>query len=488
MARSDLLSNSGLISKGIGLGTWGLVTLPLWGALVAPFTLAWLVLLFNAYWLVRSSMLGFGAIVSYRRLRQAERTDWLGLAQRQPGFDQAHHLIMIPTYKEEDAVLAETLDHLVRQDFPNERIAVVLAFEARDPGAPARAARLLARYRARFGQMWALFHQIRPGEVAGKSSNLAWAAPRARTLLLRRGIDPSKVLVTICDADSRLHAKYLSALAHDHLSDPDRAERLYQPALLFHANLDRLPPPLRATNSAYSAWSLARLALGSRLVLQSTYSLPLSLAHRVGYWDPDVICEDSRICFKVLQHEGESARVHPIYLPVLADAAEGATPWDTMVAHYQMIRRWAWGASDVPYVLRGAFASGRGVRSPLGPVIGFVEDHLTWPTHWFLITLGTKALPYLAPAIVASPEGALLISAGGFLLSLCLPFIIIAATIDLMLRGGPRDLGEWAGELIGWALMPVITLVLTCLPALDAHTRMLLGRGIGYTPTPKFAR
>ena len=52
MGRSDLLP------KVIGLGTWGLVTLPLWGALVAPFTLAWLVLLFNAYWLLRSSMLG----------------------------------------------------------------------------------------------------------------------------------------------------------------------------------------------------------------------------------------------------------------------------------------------------------------------------------------------------------------------------------------------------------------------------------------------
>jgi len=481
------MGRTALLPKAIGLGTWGLVTLPLWGAFVAPWTLAWLVLLFNAYWLMRSSMLGIGAIVSYARLRRAEKTDWLALARSKVGFDGLHHLVIIPTYKEDDAVLAETLDYLVRQDFPAERVAVVLAFEARDGGAPSRAARLLARYRSRFGKMWALFHQIQPGEVAGKSSNLAWAGPRARTLLMRQAIDPDSVLVTICDADSRLHPKYLSALSHDHLADPEQTDRLYQPALLFHANLDRLPPPLRATNSCYSAWSLARLALGSRLVLQSTYSLPLALVHRVGYWDPDVICEDSRICFKVLQQVGESARVHPIFLPVLADAAEGATPWDTMVAHYQMIRRWAWGASDVPYVLRGALQSG-GVRMPLGPVIGFVEDHLTWPTHWFLITLGTKALPFLAPAIVASPEGALLISAGGFLLSLCLPFIIVAATIDLMLRGGPRDIGEWAGELIGWSLMPVINLLLTCLPALDAHTRLLLGRSLGYVPTPKFAR
>ena len=59
---------------------------------------------------------------------------------------------------------------------------------------------------------------------------------------------------------------------------------------------------------------------------------------------------------------------------------------------------------------------------------------------------------------------------------------------DLILRGGPRDPVEYSGELIGWALMPVITLILTSLPALDAHTRLLLGRGLGYKPTPKFAR
>lgn len=481
MARTELLP------KVMGLGTWGLVTLPLWGAIVAPVGLAWLVLFFNAYWLMRSAMLGIGAIVSLIRLRRSEKVDWQSLASEQPGFEQLHHLVIIPTYKEEDAVLAETLDHLRRQEFPADRISVVLAFEARDAGAAARAARLLARYRSHFGQMWALFHQIRPGEVAGKSSNLAWAAPRARTLLQHRGIDESQVLVTICDADSRLHAKYLSALTHDHLSDPAHADRMYQPALFFHANLDRLPPPLRATNSAYTVWSLARLAISSRLVLQSTYSLPLALAHKVGYWDVDVICEDSRICFKVLQQVGESARVRPIYLPVLCDAAEGATPWKTVIAHYQMIRRWAWGASDVPYVLRGAFGQG-GVRAPLGPAIGFVEDHLTWPTHWFLITLGTKALPFLAPAMVASPHGEMLISAGGLLLALCLPFIVVAATIDLLLRGGPRDVGEWAGELVGWALMPLITLVLTSLPALDAHTRLLFGRGLGYKVTPKFAR
>src|SRR4029079_3163644 len=116
------MDRSHLLPKAIGLGTWGLVTLPLWGALVAPWTLAWLVLLFNGYWLLRSSMLGFGAIISYARVRRSERTDWRALAQAQAGFEALHHLVIIPTYKEDDGVLAETLDYLVRQDFPAARV------------------------------------------------------------------------------------------------------------------------------------------------------------------------------------------------------------------------------------------------------------------------------------------------------------------------------------------------------------------------------
>ncbi len=472
---------------GVGLGTWALVTLPIWGALLAPLALAWALLAFNAYWLMRSVLLGGGAVVGFFRLRRAERTDWLAQAGAHPGFADLHHLVLIPTYKEDDEILAETLNYLERQDFPRERISVVLAFEQRDPDAARRAERLLRRFRPRFGHCWAVFHQLRAGEVAGKSSNLAWAAPRARTLLVRQGIDPTLVLVTVCDADSRLHPKYLSAVAAHHLADPSRADRLYQPALLFHANLNRLPPPLRATNSAYSAFSLARLSLGRRLVLQSTYSLPLELAHAVDYWDPDVIPEDSRICFKVFRARGDRAQVRPIYLPVLADAAEGPTPWDTIVAHYQQIRRWAWGASDVPYVLGGLLPR-NGAWPRLEAIVGFVEDHLTWPTHWFLITLGTHLLPILAPQMAASHNGEVLLSLSGTLLAACLPWIVVAAVVDLLLRGGSRDPMEWVGELVGWAMMPVIALALTALPALDAHTRLLLGRRLGYQTTPKLAR
>lgn len=473
----------------VGLGTWALVTLPVWGALLAPLVLAWAILLFNTYWFFRSASLAVGAALGYVRLRRSERVDWLARAQSQPDFERVHHLIVIPTYRESDQVLRATLDRLVAQDFPRDRVEIVLAFEARDPLASARADRLIRAYRSRFGHFWALFHPTRPGEVAGKSSNLAWAGPRALQLLERRGIAVSNVLVTVCDADSLLHPRYLSALTFSHLSDPGRADHLYQPALLFHANMDRLPPLLRISNCAYSAWSLARLSTGSRLVLQSTYSLPLELCRAVGYWDPDVIPEDSRLCFKVFLLRGAPARVQPIYLPVLADAAEGATTWETMVAQYRQIRRWAWGVSDVTYILAGMLRMVVAGRRPrLAPVVGFIEDHLSWPSHWFLITLGLHLPPLLAPVFAHSPNGAGILALASMVITASLPCMLVAIVVDRLLRGRPGKPLEWLYELAGWFLLPVLALAFVALPALDAHTRLLFGRSLNYQPTPKFAR
>ena len=127
-----------------------------------------------------------------------------------------------------------------------------------------------------------------------------------------------------------------------------------------------------------------------RLVTQSTYSLSWKAVSEVGYWDVDVIPEDSHMCFKVLFHFGQRVKVRPIFLPVYADAAEGATLRRTLENQYHQILRWAWGVSDIPYVV---YRRVRRARPGAGAlrimrVVWYVEEHLMWPSHWFLLTLG----------------------------------------------------------------------------------------------------
>jgi hypothetical protein len=246
---------------------------------------------------------------------------------------------------------------------------------------------------------------------------------------------------------------------------------------------------LRAVNSVFSLYSLARLAAGHRLVPQSTYSLSWTAAAAVDFWDPDVIPEDSHMFFKLWLRLGRRVRTRAIYLPVWADAAEGATLQGTLTTHYRQIRRWAWGVSDIPYIVQGAW---RARHIPwyvrLARVGWYIEEHLVWPSHWFILTLGGAIPPLLNPAHAATAAAAQQAATVGHLLSFCAPALILAILADLLLRPrAPKGVGllDTALGLVGFAALPVTSLVLSAAPALDAHTRLLLGRPLGYQVTEK---
>ena len=69
--------------------------------------------------------------------------------------------------------------------------------EERDPSALATATALLAQYQSRFATMEYTIHPAcLPGESAGKSSNVSWAAHRIMSIYT----DRCDVLVTVLDS------------------------------------------------------------------------------------------------------------------------------------------------------------------------------------------------------------------------------------------------------------------------------------------------
>ncbi|HZS00235.1 MAG TPA: glycosyltransferase family 2 protein [Chloroflexota bacterium] len=475
-----------------GALTWGLITAPVWGAVLAPAKWAWLATAFSLYWLYKSLSVAVSATLAYRRLELARSHDWLSAVQRRPGWRNVHHLIVFPCYTEPLSVLADSLQHLVEQDYPRDRISVLLAFEERETGAPAKARQLQEMFAGQFANLWTTFHPDRPGEVWGKSSNLAYAVPWARRALAAdAAIHLGRVLVTICDADARLDARYLSALTWRYLEEPDAEYVLYQPVVFFHANIRRLPLPLRILNSMYSVMQLSRMLVGFRLITQSNYSLPLELCHRAGYWDVDVIPEDSHMFFKALFRCGERVRVVPLFVPVWSDAAEGACWWRTVLSHYRQARRWAWGISDVPYLLWQAARERRGRMAPRYiHAAHYAHEHFLWPSHWFWLVGSFNLLPFLAPSFAASHIGRDLAELSSAAYTACLPSLLVLVWLNWKLRppGGSRSLREVVDFVAAWVCLPVVGFALVALPAVDAHSRLLLGRYLRYQVTEKQGR
>lgn len=469
--------------------SWFLITMPLWLSFWHPALVAYLIITFDVYWFYKSVTLVFFAIRSFISLSTHTAIDWLTLAQKLPHFRDIWHVIIIPEFREPQHILRRTLENLARQDYPKERIIVVLATEAKDPNSVATGKMLKSEFLGKFGHFLVTRHVLAKGEITGKSSNMAWASKRAVQFLKNKRISLDWVTVTSCDADALLHPKYLSSLSFHFLNDKDRPYHFYQGAILFYNNIWRIPLPNRFLNTLNSIWNLALLSQKGKLINFSTYSLSLATAVRVGYWSPDVIPEDYHMFFKAYFALGERVSTRPIFLPILVDAAESHGFFPTLVNQYEQAKRWAWGISDVPYVIRGVILHEE-IRflDRLRRLLMILEHHIFWPANWFLLTIGSSIPPLVNPLFARTVLGHNLSRISSSILTLSTIFLVAVFIIDWRIKPPkPKEYPLWKIPLLylQWLTLPVISFFLSALPGLDAHTRLMLGKRLEYRVTEK---
>lgn len=473
----------------IPLLSWLLITMPLWLSFWHPALVAYLIITFDVYWFYKSFMLAVNAIKSYVTLNAHIKVDWLSKAKESVFYTKLFHVIIIPEYGEPVHVLKRTLENLANQDFPKDKMIVVLATEKKDPNAETTAAILAKEFGKKFGRFLVTRHQLTGGEVAGKSSNMAWAAKGLTAKLKQWGIPTEFTTITSCDADALFHPKYFSCLSYKFLSDPDRNYHFYQGAILFYSNIWRIPLPNKVFNTMSSIWNLSLLSQTSRFINFSTYSLALETAVSSGYWSVDVIPEDYHMFFNVYFHMGQKVRTESIFLPVLMDAAEGHGFMNTMVNQYRQYQRWAWGVSDIPFVVRGVFLHNElPLWDRIRRVLLLLEHHVFWPANWFILTIGSTLPPLVNPAFARSVLGHNLSQLSSGILTLSFIFILVVIVIDWRIKPPrPKEYAAWKLPFLylQWLTIPVISFFLSALPGLDAHTRLMLGKRLEYKVTEK---
>jgi len=472
----------------IPLTSWAFITMPLWLSFWHPALVAYLIITFDIYWFYKSFTLGYSAIKSYLTMQAHIKVDWLTKAKTLKTFKKCKHIIIIPEYKEPLHILRRTLDNLCLQDIPKEKLIVVIATEAKDGDADATGVLMQQEYGTKFGAFIVTKHTLTPGEIVGKSSNMAWAAKEI-VRLLGSSLDIPYTTITSCDADAMLHPKYFSYLSYTFLTDTKNPYHFYQGAILFYSNIWRIPMPNKLFNTINSIWNLSLLSQPSRFINFSTYSISLKTIIDVGYWDVDVIPEDYHLFFKVYFAKGSQVRTEGIFLPVLVDAAESHGFFKTVVNQYEQSKRWAWGVSDIPFVIRNAFLHTNIPRvDRLRRVVMMLEHHIFWPANWFLLTIGSTVPPLINPAFGRTVLGHNLAQLSSSILTLSTIFLVIVFIIDWRIRPPkPKDYAAWKLPFLylQWFTLPIISFFLSALPGLDAHTRLMLGKRLEYRVTEK---
>lgn len=493
-----------------------LISALVWGYVWFPSELAIALLLFDVYWLWKSWTIAYHVVKGVRLMRRYTDTDWRReygrVARRDPfvlPWDGVRHVVIIPNYKERPEKLRATLRALAACRGAQESIIPVLAMEEAEPDAHRKAAALADEFRSAFPAFLCTFHPAGlPGEVRGKSSNEAWAARRAyEALVVERGMDLDNLTVTSCDADTIFPSAYFECLTFFFATDPRRYRLFWQAPIFFYNNIWRVPAPLRVPNALSGLIHLSRLSRRRRVLFsQSTYSLSLRMAHEVGYWDTDVIPEDWHMFLKCFYTLGGAVDVQPIHLPLGNDGALSSTAKSTYVNQYLQVRRWAWGAVDVPYAALHALRRREiPLRRRLLRFWYFFENHLMWSTQWFFITLG-GLIPWAYGELTGDilvppwfyvknllgqpsfyPDWLGWLSITTLILTPCLLIYLLLIAVDSRLRPPAPPLSRLQKVIshLVWLATPPITFFFSALPALDAQLRLLLGKRMEYRVTEK---
>jgi len=480
-----------------------------WTVLITPVAIAFLIrladptklwllgigaILLDIYWFGRTALTVRAIHLSLGELRRTESIDWwqrcreLRVPEGAPHPEQVVHCALIPTYTESYEVLRGTGEALAGQNFPEQQRVVAIITRVSDTGGWENVARLHEEFGDRFRAFLHIKDPLLPGIVVGKSAAMSYGGPVLKRACDEMGLDPRTTIVTDLDSDFRLHPQYFAYITAQFCAAADRLTSIWQPVPVFLNNLWRVPAAVRVMATAATQWQMFLHQNPHRLVMFSSYSMPLQLLDEVGYWDNDVIPEDSRFFWKSFFRYGERLNVRPAFITVNGDAPRAHDYAASHVSQYNQIKRWAWGVTDIPYVIT------RMLHHPEIPwrlrarrFMHLVFNHLTWTTLPVLLFFG-GLLPALIDLDYSLSTAATVIGyATTGILTLTLSNTLLLILVDHRMCPKPAAWPWWRRR---WAdmqlfLYPVVGLALSVIPALESQTRLMFAAYLEYKVTEK---
>lgn len=472
-----------------GILIWTTFALAIITSFFAPAIAAVFIIIFDLYWTLRVLYFMIYVIVAYRKYKKALATDWKAELEKIEDWEKIYHVVMLPTYKESVEILQTALRAVAGQ-YRSDRMIVVVGGEEGDEQHFMRNKRILEEEFG--GKFEKLLFTVHPrgieGEIPGKGSNMKWMAGKVREVIDEMEIPYENIIISAFDCDTVAHDKYFYHIAHTYLTVENPTRTSFQPVVLFSNNIWESAAPVRIAAFGTTFWLMGELVRPERMWTFSSHSMPWQMLVDVGYWEPDLVSEDSRIFLQGLLHYNGAYRVTPVFLPVYMDAVSGDNYIQSLWALYKQQRRWAWGVEHLPYMI-AQFKKRKEIsfKTKAKFIFNHIEGMYTWATAPVLIFL----LGYL-PFFVAKNHPTALIANSPFTLEWMMRIatggVFVSAFLSLfLLPRRPKDVRStnWLVMILQWMLLPITFTIFGALPAIDAQTRFMLGKYLGFNVTKK---
>lgn len=483
-----------------GALSWTTLFLAVFLSWQRPVWVSYFIITFVIFWLFRTLYLAFHLRWGFWRMQKNQKTDWLkkldGLCKyslKIGHWRDLYHLVLLPSLGEPVELIMESLQSLIAADYPKEKMIVVLSLEERaGPERKSVAKAIKKEFKGRFFKLLVTLHPAGlPGEMTCHGSNDAWAAKQAKELI----IDPlkiayEKVIVSSFDVDTKVSKGYFGCLSFYYLTSKSPTRTSFQPIPLYVNNIWQAPVFSRNLAFSNTFWQIMCQERPEKMITFSSHAMSFKALVDVGFKQTNVVSDDSRIFWQCFLKYNGDYKVVPIFYPVSMDANVAPSFWQTMINVYKQQRRWAYGVGDIPYFLFGFWKNKKiGLRKKAALAFELIEGHWSWATASILIfTLGWLPIVLGGQEFSHSLLAFYLPKIAGRLMTLAMIGLIFSIYFSLLLL--PPSLsfyGRWKIVVftLGWFLLPLMMIFFASLPALDAQTRWMLGRYMGFWVTPK---
>lgn len=391
--------------------------------------------------------------------------------------------VIVAVYNESYEVLEPTIKSVIDTSYNNDQLVILIAYEERGGSSTEATVRKLE---SKFGSKVKAFHLVEhpsdiENEVVGKGGNITYAGRYLKYWLDSQGVGYDKVIVTTLDSDNRPHRSYFDYVTYEYIVRDNRKHLSYQPVSLFMNNIWDAPAPMRVVATGNSFWNIISSVRPHTLRNFASHSQPMDALVEMDFWSTRTVVEDGHQYWRSYFHFDGNYSVAPIYVPIYQDAVLSETYKKTLKAQFIQLRRWAYGASDIPYVASLVLTKKRTV--PFGPAIArlirLIDSHVTLASVAILISFGgwiplminsesvRSVAAHQLPDVISILQRFMMI---GLFITIFLAFRMLPPRPERYRRH------RTVGMLLQWVLMPVTSVLYSALSALNAQTRLATGK------------
>lgn len=494
-----------------------MVLLPVLLSFINPLIGAVFIIVYIIIWFVKAMGMSFRTIQGYRTLERAQKIDWAKrLADLENPAEALKHrhyatswrasihqknleqlavtvnarkpsdiinAVIIATYNETRDIHEPTLRSIVEGDYDTKQMIMVIGYEERGGKEIEDTVKGL---QADFGKYFRAFHIVKhphdlPGEVVGKGGNITYAGRFLEGELAKENIDPENVIVTTLDSDNHPHKTYFAYLTYEFVVHPEPRYVAFQPLALYVNNIWDVPAPMRVVATGNSFWNVVNSLRPHMLRNFAAHSQSMAALIDMDFWSVRTIVEDGHQFWRSYFRYDGHYDVVALYVPIYQDAVLADGYIRTLKAQFVQVRRWAYGASDVPYVASRIFTRKRTV--PLGDGLSkffrLLESHVSWASSPLILLLGAWAPLFLNAEASRSIVAHELPTTASGLQQFAMVGLFVTVFLSMkMLPPRPERYkrSRSIGMVAQWLLMPVTSIVYSSSAAFYSQTRLLFGK------------